>query len=182
MKQVYLFLANGFEEIEAIAPIDILRRAEIKTTVVSISDEKAVTGAHGVIVLADKTFDQTIFDDNAYYVLPGGYDGMLNLNAHDGVKKLLKEQHERGEKLAAICAAPTVLGELGILEGKEAICYPGFEQNLSGATISDKSVVEDGNIITGKGPGVAIDFALKIVETLKGKDLADDIAKAMMIL
>lgn len=181
MKKVYVFLANGFEEIEAIAPIDVLRRAEIETVTVSISDVKEVEGAHGVIVVADQLFSEVAFGDNDIYVLPGGYDGMLNLDAHEGVKALLSKQHEQGKQIAAICAAPSVLGGLGILEGKEAICYPGFEQNLKGANISKQAVVEDGNIITGKGPGVAVDFALKIVESLKGKALADDIAAGMMI-
>lgn len=181
MKKVYVFLANGFEEIEAVAPIDVLRRAEIEAITISISDSKTVTGAHGVQVLADQLFTETEFADDAYYVLPGGYDGMLNLEAHKGVNELLTKQHEAGKQIAAICAAPSVLGKLGILEGKEAICYPGFEENLSGATISAKPVVEDGNVITGKGPGVAVDFALQIVTTLKGKELADKIAGDMMI-
>lgn len=181
MKKVFIFLANGFEEIEAIAPIDILRRAELDVVTVSISDSKSVKGAHNVIVEADQLFTETTFGDNDYYVLPGGYDGMMNLSAHEGVNELLKKQHAAGKKLAAICASPSVLGKLGILEGKEAICYPGFEENLTGATISELSVVEDGNVITGKGPGVAIQFGLKIVETLKGKEIADKVAAGLML-
>lgn len=181
MKKVFIFLADGFEEIEAIAPIDVLRRAELDVVTVSISDSKTVEGAHGIKMQADQLFTQTEFGDNDYYILPGGLDGMLNLSAHKGVNELLKKQHAEGKKLAAICASPSVLGKLGILEGKEAICYPGFEENLTGATISKLSVVEDGNVITGKGPGVAIEFALKIVETLKGKEVADEVAAGMMI-
>lgn len=179
--KVFIFLANGFEEIEAIAPIDVLRRAELEVVTVSISDRKTVEGAHGIKVKADQLFTETTFGENDYYILPGGLDGMLNLSAHEGVNELLKKQHSAGKKLAAICASPSVLGNLGILEGKEATCYPGFEEKLVGATVSTKSVVEDGNVITGKGPGVAIEFALKIVETLKGKAVADEVAAGMMI-
>ena len=181
MKKVFIFLADGFEEIEAIAPIDILRRAELDLVTVSISDSKLVEGAHGVKVEADQLFTETSFGENDYYVLPGGYDGMLNLSAHQGVNELLKKQHSEGKKLAAICASPSVLGKLGILEGKEAICYPGFEGNLTGATISKNSVVEDGNVITGKGPGVAVQFALKIVESLKGKETASQVSDSLML-
>ncbi|NCB84954.1 MAG: DJ-1/PfpI family protein [Bacteroidia bacterium] len=181
MKKVFIFLADGFEEIEAIAPIDILRRAELDVVTVSISDSKTVTGAHGIKVEADQLFTETTFGENDYYVLPGGYDGMLNLSAHQGVNELLKKQHSEGKKLAAICASPSVLGKLGILEGKEAICYPGFEGNLTGAVISKKSVVEDGNVITGKGPGVAVQFALKIVESLKGKETASQVSDSLML-
>ncbi len=181
MKKVFIFLADGFEEIEAIAPIDILRRAELDVVTVSISDSKTVTGAHGIKVEADQLFTETTFGENDYYVLPGGYDGMLNLSAHQGVNELLKKQHSEGKKLAAICASPSVLGKLGILEGKEAICYPGFEGKLTGATISKKSVVEDGNVITGKGPGVAVQFALKIVESLKGKETASQVSDSLML-
>ena len=181
MEKVFVFLADGFEEIEAIAPIDILRRAELDVVTVSISDSKTVKGAHGVKVEADQLFTETTFGENDYYVLPGGYDGMMNLSAHQGVNELLTKQHGAGKKLAAICASPSVLGKLGILEGKEAICYPGFEGNLTGATISKNSVVEDGNVITGKGPGVAVQFALKIVESLKGKETADQVAGGLMI-
>ncbi len=179
--KVFVFLANGFEEIEAIAPIDVLRRAELDVVTVSISDSKIVEGAHGIKVEADQLFSETTFGDNDYYVLPGGYDGMMNLSAYQGVNELLTKQHTAGKKLAAICASPSVLGKLGILEGKEAICYPGFEENLAGATISKLPVVEDGNVITGKGPGVAIPFALKIVETLKGKNVAEQVADALML-
>ncbi|HRG03502.1 MAG TPA: DJ-1/PfpI family protein [Paludibacteraceae bacterium] len=181
MKKVFIFLADGFEEIEAIAPIDILRRAELDVVTVSISDSKTVTGAHGIKVEADQLFTETTFGENDYYVLPGGYDGMLNLSAHQGVNELLKKQHSEGKKLAAICASPSVLGKLGILEGKEAICYPGFEGKLTGAVISKKSVVEDGNVITGKGPGVAVQFALKIVESLKGKETASQVSDSLML-
>lgn len=180
-QQVFIFLAEGFEEIEAIAPIDILRRAKIPVTTVSISTQKEVAGAHGITIVADKLFDQTDFSSPLSLVLPGGLDGMLNLKNHKGLVTLLQKQHQADGDIAAICASPTILGELGILKGKSAICYPGFETHLQGATITEQLVVKDQHILTGKGPGAAIPFALKIVETLKGKIVADDIANALML-
>ena len=181
MKKVFIFLADGFEEIEAIAPVDILRRAGIDVVTVSISDSEMVEGAHGIRVQADQLFDETDFSTNELLVLPGGGVGTQNLGAHAGLHNLLIKQHAAGKQIAAICAAPSVLGKLGILSGKEAICYPGFEEQLTGATLSKNTVVEDGNVITGKGPGVAIPFALKIVETLKGKEITDQVADSLML-
>lgn len=180
MKRVFIFLADGFEEIEAIAPIDILRRAEIPVTTVSISESKTVTGAHHISVLADQLFTETDFSENAYLILPGGGVGTQNLMAYKPLNDLLIKQFNEGKELAAICAAPSVLGKLGILKGKEAICYPGFENNLEGAVLSKEKVVKDGKVITAKGAGVAIPFALKIVETLKGKSAADNVADSIM--
>ncbi|MHB9056038.1 MAG: DJ-1 family glyoxalase III [Paludibacteraceae bacterium] len=181
MKKVFIFLADGFEEIEAIAPIDILRRAEIDVVTVSISDSNIVSGAHGIKVEADQLFTNTDFSFNDLLVLPGGGVGTQNLGAHNELKALLLKQHSEGKQIAAICAAPSVLGQLGILSGKEAISYPGFENQLKGAIISKNTVVKDKNIITGKGPGVAVSFALKIVETLKGKNIADKVADSLML-
>lgn len=181
MKKVFIFLADGFEEMEAIAPIDILRRAGIDTVTVSISESKQVEGAHGIIVQADRLFSETDFSTNDLLLLPGGGVGTQNLGAHSELQNLLLSQHEAGKQIAAICAAPSVLGKLGILAGKEAICYPGFEEKLTGATLSKNAVVKDGNVITGKGPGVAIPFALKIVETLAGKEIAEQVADSLML-
>ncbi len=181
MKRVFMFLADGFEEIEAIAPVDILRRAGVDVVTISISDGYEVTGAHGVKILADRLFSDTDFSSNDLLILPGGGVGTENLSAHTRLNELLKQQHAEGKQIAAICAAPSVLGKLGILNGKEAICYPGFEEKLTGAHISKNSVVKDGSIITGKGPGVAIPFALKIVETLQGKEIAIQVADSLML-
>ena len=181
MKKVFIFLADGFEEMEAIAPIDILRRAGIDVVTVSISENNVVTGAHGIKVEADQLFIETDFSSNDMLVLPGGGVGTENLTAHTRMNELLENQNNSGKQIAAICAAPSVLGKLGILAGKEAICYPGFEEKLTGAVISKNTVVKDGNIITGKGPGVAIPFALKIVETLKGKETASQVADSLML-
>lgn len=177
--KVFIFLADGFEEIEAIAPIDIFRRADIDVTTVSISKEKQVRGSHNIAVQADSLFAETDFSTNDLLYLPGGMPGTRNLDAHEGLKKLLLKQDEDNKRIAAICAAPSILGKLGLLTGKEAICFPGFENQLAGAIISKEKIVKSGKIITAKGAGVAIQFALKLVEELKGKTIAEKIAIAI---
>jgi len=179
--RVFIFLAEGFEEIEAIAPIDILRRAGFDVATVSISDTKSVTGAHGITVLADKLFTEADFSIVDLLYLPGGMPGTINLDAHVGLKKLIQRQMNDGKNVAAICAAPSILGKLGLLADKEAICYPGFENQLSGAIISKQKIVKDGNISTAKGAGVAIQFAIDLINSLKNKDLADKIAESICL-
>lgn len=182
MKEVFIFLANGFEEIEAIATIDVIRRAEIKITTVSISDDYPVTGAHDIIVKADKLFKDTDFSSGDMLILPGGMPGASNLNAHAGLKDLLKKYIAGGKKVAAICAAPLVLGGLGLLEGKNATAYPGFEATLTGAHFVKTNVVIDGNIITSRGPGFAMDFGLAIVTQLAGDEKANEVASGMLLV
>lgn len=179
--KVFIFLADGFEEIEAIAAIDIFRRAEIDVTTVSISKEKAVRGAHNITVMADSLFAKTDFSENDLLYLPGGMPGTRNLDAHEGLKNLLLKQADDNKKIAAICAAPSILGKLGLLNGKEAICFPGFENQLAGAILSKEKIVKSGKISTAKGAGVAVQFALKLVEELKGRTIADKIAVAICI-
>ena len=179
--QIYLFLAEGFEEIEAIAPIDIFRRAGLSVTIVSINNDKAVTGAHGITVLADRTFDETIFVEDSLLFLPGGLPGTTNLDNHSGLKALIKLHSEKGNKMAAICAAPSVFGKMGLLADKEAICYPGFENQLLNATLSTSDSICSGNIFTAKAAGSAMDFALMIVSDLKGKEVAEAIRSGMFI-
>jgi 4-methyl-5(b-hydroxyethyl)-thiazole monophosphate biosynthesis len=179
--KVFIFLADGFEEIEAIAPIDIFRRANVEVVTVSISGNKSVIGAHNVCVLADCLFSETDFSDNDLLFLPGGMPGTKNLDAHEGLNQLLKLQAENGKNIAAICAAPSILGKMNLLKDKEAICYPGFEDQLYGAILSKEKIVKSGNISTAKGAGVAIQFALKLVEELKGKETADKIAAAIQL-
>lgn len=178
---IYLFLAEGFEEIEAIAPIDIFRRAGLNVTTISITGDKAVTGAHGITVLADNMFENQNFDSNSLLFLPGGIPGTTNLDNHAGLKELVKLQAENSGKIAAICAAPSILGKLELLTNKEAICYPGFENQLYNATLSEKNIVSSGNIYTAKAAGVALEFALTIVSQLKGSDMATTIRNAMFI-
>ncbi|HEY6913435.1 MAG TPA: DJ-1 family glyoxalase III [Paludibacter sp.] len=179
--KAYFFLANGFEEIEAIAPIDIFRRANIEVITVSISDNKEVAGAHGVSVLADNLFSEIDFNGDFLIFLPGGMPGTKNLDAHEGLKNLINTQVKAGKPIAAICAAPSILGKMGLLEGKEAICYPGFENQLLGAKISEKKIVKSGTISMAKGAGVTIQFALKLVEDLKGKAEADRITNSICL-
>lgn len=181
MKNVFLFLANGFEEIEAVATIDVMRRGGLNVTTVSVSETKEVTGAHNVSVLADALFSETDFSKGDLLVLPGGMPGASNLNSHAGLKTLLTEYNAEGKQLAAICAAPLVLGGLGILKGKKATCYPSFEPQLIGAEISAEGVVVDGNITTGKGPAYAVDFGLSLVAQLQGEDKASEVASGMLL-
>ena len=179
--QVFVFLADGFEEIEAITPIDILRRANIEVNTVSISHSKEVSGAHGIKVLADSLFSEVDYSKGDMFILPGGMPGTKNLDAHEGLKELICKQVQQGKNVAAICAAPSILGKLGLLVGKEAVCYPGFENQLLGAKLTENKVVESGRIITAKGAGVAVKFSLILVEILVGKATADKISNSICL-
>ena len=181
MKKVYLFLAEGFEGIEAIATIDMLRRAEIDVKSVSIQHNKAVTGAHGVTVQADLLLDGSDLSDAAMLILPGGMPGTKHLAECAPLRELILSHNAEGKLLAAICAAPSVFGGLGLLEGKEGTCYPGFEPMLAGAIHSNKPVVVSDNIITSAGPGTVTHFALQIITVLKGAVAAEAVAKGMLI-
>ncbi|GHU80651.1 thiazole biosynthesis protein ThiJ [Bacteroidia bacterium] len=180
MKKVFLFLAEGFEETEAVATTDVMLRGELDVTTVSVTGNRLVTGAHGIVVQADALFENTDFSKGELLVLPGGMPGASNLNAHQGLKNLLLQYAKEGKKLAAICAAPLVLGGLDLLQGKKATAYPGFESTLKGAEYVNAAVVKDGNIITGRGPGFAFDFGLAIVEELQGKAKADEVAGGLL--
>jgi 4-methyl-5(b-hydroxyethyl)-thiazole monophosphate biosynthesis len=179
--RIFLFLATGFEEIEAVAPMDVFRRAGINLTTVSITEDIVVTGAHNIGVEADEMFDEMDFSGDFLIYLPGGMPGTTNLDNHEGLKALLTQQLAKGKKVAAICAAPSILGKMGVLKDKEAVCYPGFESQLTGAKIPETNMAKSDNILTAKGPGVAIPFALKIVEELKGKQVAEEVAAAMIL-
>lgn len=179
MKKIAIFLAVGFEEIEAISVIDILRRGGCNIDIISASGSEWVEGAHGIVVETDRLFYTVDYDAYDVLILPGGQPGTNNLFAHDGLRDLLIKFNKENKKLAAICAAPSVLGRLGILEGKEATCYPGFEDFLEGATVSELPVVKSENVITGKSAHYAPEFALKILGELKGKEIADKIKKAL---
>lgn len=181
MKKVFVFLANGFEEIEAIATIDVIRRGGIEVTTVSISDDYMVTGAHNIPVKADVLFKEVDYSAGDMLILPGGMPGASNLNAHAGLKDELKKYVASGKKIAAICAAPLVFGGLGFLEGKKATSYPGFEDTLKGATYVKEGVVVDGNITTGRGPGFAVDFGLSIVSQLAGAEKASEVSAGMLL-
>lgn len=181
MKKVALFLANGFEEIEALAIVDILRRAQIPVVTVSVSDETVVTGAHDIRVIAETLFSETDFSDVEVLVLPGGMPGAKHLNEHEGLSRLIRKHNDRGNRIAAICAAPMVLGSLGLLSGKNATCYPGFEEKLMGANVTGEKVVVDANITTGRGPGLVFDFALELVEQIAGKERRKEVEKRLLL-
>lgn len=168
MKKVYLFLADGFETVEALAPVDVMRRAGIEVVTVSIMKRTEVVSAQGVTVVADALYEDVSFDDASALVLPGGGVGTDNLSAHGPLRAQLADANAKGMLLAAICAAPMVFGRIGILEGRKATCYPGCEGDLFGAEYTAAPVQEDGNIITGCGPGVSFDFGFAVVERLCG--------------
>lgn len=184
-----LFLADGFEEIEALATVDILRRAniEIKTVCIgeklNVNESKIVNGANGISVITDLDEDEFVnileSDNLDGIILPGGMPGTANLNNSEIVLKAIRYCNENNKLIAAICAAPMILGEMGLLENKIAVCYPGFEKNLHGAIISKDCVCIQSNIITAKGPGIALEFGIKIVEFILGKDKANMVKSNM---
>ncbi len=179
---VFMFLANGFEEIEALCPLDLLRRAGVSVTTVAVGTEtNAVTGSHGITVLADTKESDLVGELCAeMIILPGGMPGTLNLEASDAVQGAVSSAVASNSFICAICAAPSILGKRGLLCDREAICYPGFEQYLWGARISDKKVVRDGRIITGAGMGVSLDFGLALVEALCGAEKASELRRSVM--
>ena len=182
MKKVYVFLADGFEDVEALIPVDVLRRGGVDVTTVSISDFPLVNSAHGVNVEADIMFEQGDFSDADLIFLPGGMPGASNLFAHKGVCKAVVDQFAAGKKVAAICASPAVvLAPLGILEGKKATCYPGFESALAenNADYTGALFTVDGNVTTGEGPAAAFPFAYELLAQLVNKQTADQIAEGM---
>ncbi len=176
---IYCFLADGFEEIEALATVDIIRRAGLDLKTVGIGD-KVICGAHGIKVECDIAEAEVVLDENLKAViLPGGMPGTLNLENNCTVQSAIDFAFKKSIYLCAICAAPLILGHKGILRGKSAIAYPGFEKELEGAYISENHVVCDDVIITAKGAGVAVDFALEIVSALCGKDTSEKIREAI---
>jgi 4-methyl-5(b-hydroxyethyl)-thiazole monophosphate biosynthesis len=181
MKKIAVHLAEGFEEIEAISIIDVLRRADLDVIVVSVTENLLVTGSHEIKIVADQLFSDINYDLIDMIILPGGMPGSTNLNNHAGLREQILDFHDNKKLLGAICAAPLVFGNLGILKHIKATCYPGFENQLHGAIVTSENVEVSENIITAKGAGVAIDFALKIVELLKGKELATKLAQKMIV-
>ncbi len=176
---VYTFLAEGFEEIEALAVVDILRRADISVNTVSVSNDKAVLGAHGIEVIADKILENTDSDFDVLF-LPGGYPGYVNLENSEEVTKFIKQANSDNKLIAAICAAPSILGKMGLLSGKTACCFPSFEDKLIGANVSFDDVCIDGNIVTSRGAGTAHELAFALVEIIKDKNTADRLRAAMI--
>ncbi|PKM50923.1 MAG: DJ-1 family protein [Firmicutes bacterium HGW-Firmicutes-7] len=181
MMNVAVFLAEGFEEIEAISIIDVLRRGEANVDTISISNSVCVEGGHRITVKADKLFSGTQFEDYDMLILPGGMPGTTNLGKHEQLCKLLVEFNEKGKKIGAICAAPIVLGKLGILDNKEATCYPGYEDQLKGCVVVNSDIVTSSNIITGKGAGVAILFTLELLKLSKDHDYVEALKKKLIL-
>ncbi len=179
MKTIFVFLITGFEEIEALGTVDVLRRAGLNVRTVSLTGQERVTGSHGIPVTADTLFEEVSFETAELLVIPGGTPAFAG---HEGLKKEVKAFYDKGEKVAAICASPMVFGSLGILKGRRATCYPGFEKYLEGATLqTDRAVVVDGNVITGRGPGLTLDFALALVEIMAGKAKRDQVAAQLLV-
>lgn len=174
---IYVLLADGFEEIEAIEPIDIMRRAKMAVATVGLND-KSVKGAHGIVVDVDILIDDVKKTDMEMLMLPGGA-GHTILDADERVQALIDYAFSNDLYIGAICASPSILGKKGLLKGKKVTCFPGFEQYLDGAEVVEQKAVCDGKIITGKGAGAAGEFGLKIVEVLRGRNLSDELKRVM---
>lgn len=181
MSKVYLFLADGFEEIEALTPVDILRRGGCDVKTVSIMESKTVESTHGIKVEADLLFEKNSYNDADMIILPGGGKGTKNLKNFKPLNNLIINSESEGKYIAAICAAPSVLGLAGILDGRKAVCYPGYEIQLIGATIGTEKVVKDGKIITANGAGASMQFAFALLEALEGKEVADKVKEGIRL-
>lgn len=177
---ITVILANGFEEIEALTPVDILRRAGLDVKTVSIGNEKTVIGSHGIPVIADMTADELSDICPELLILPGGMPGAKNIDESHYTDSFIERTLSRGGRIAAICAAPMILGHRGLLKGKNAVCYPGFENELTGAQISDSSVITDGSFTTAKGMGAALEFSKELVKLMLGEEKAREISESIM--
>jgi protein deglycase len=180
MPKVAVVLADGFEEVEAMSIIDVLRRAGIETVIAGLHEGRIIS-TRKVNVVPDTTIDAINADDFDMLVLPGGQPGTDNMNADAHVKKLIKDFSQKGKLLGAICAAPIVLAAAGVLQGKRVTSYPGYQEDLIGAIYEEKPVVADGNVFTSRGPGTALAFALALVERLAGKEKSEKVRQAMLI-
>lgn len=178
---LHLFIAPGFEEIEAVVTLDILKRAGLEVATVAMTGKRLVMGAHGIPMMADTLFRRALVSESQCFILPGGMPGAKNLLIHDGLKKALVAHNEKGKLIAAICAAPMILGNFGLLIDRKATCYPGFESEMRGAIPTGDMVTVDNNIITGKGPGAAIEFAFAIASHFVSKDAVERIRYDMML-
>ena len=182
MKKVGIFVADGCEEIEALTVVDIIRRAQLEITTISITDKKEVTSSQNITFFADAIGSEVDFDGYDAIVLPGGMPGTLHMAQHSGLTDMIKSFNASGRRLAAICAAPIVFAGCGILSGKKAVIYPGMEEHLGDAEVSSSRVQTDGNIITSQGPGTAMEFALEIIRTVKGEAAADEIRRELLMI
>ena len=177
---IYVHLAEGFEELEAITIVDLLRRAELEVQTVSITGEKKVKGTHGVLIEADILFEEADYEGCSMIVLPGGMPGALNLQEHEGLGAYIKSFADSDKKLAAICAAPMVLEANKAIINRSVTIYPGMESKITSGTCISAGTIQDRNIITGKGPAFAIDFALAIIEDMSGRKKSDEVAAGLL--
>lgn len=180
MKRVYLFLADGFEEIEGLTVVDLMRRAGIDVVTVSVMGKKEITGSRKIVVQADALWEESCFEDADMLVLPGGEPGTTRLESFAPLCELVKNFSAKGGEIAAICAAPRIFAGLGLLEGKKATSYPSVMERLKGAERTEEPVAVDGNITTSRGLGTAIDFALVLIGKLKGMEKAEEIGKSIV--
>lgn len=180
MAKVYEFIANGSEEIETLTVIDVLRRGGVDAKTVSITGSEYVECSHGVVIKCDTTIEAANLSDADFLLLPGGLPGATNLLEHEGVRKAIMRQATDGKKVGAICAAPMVLGDLGLLRGKKATCYPGFEKYMDGAEYTADIFTVDGNIITGCGPAATLPYSFAILEMLTDHDTGEGLKEGMM--
>ena len=180
MAKVGIFFADGCEEIEGLAVVDICRRAGLEIETISIMGRDIVAGSHRIKFQTDAVFEDVDFDTLDGVILPGGMPGTLNLKNHDGVRYVVKQYAKEGRYVGAICAAPTILKSLGVLEGRRATCYPGVEDEMEDVVLTETAVVVDENIITSQGVGTAIDFGLKLIEILDGEEKAKEIAESIV--
>ena len=180
MAKVYVFLADGCEEIEALTPVDLLRRAGHEVCTVSVMGRPQIRGSHNIEITADTEIEKLDGSDGDIFLLPGGMPGTRYLGECGKLRELLLEKNQEGRRIAAICAAPSVLGSLGLLKGRKAVCYPGFEETLTGAEVLSVPTVSDGSITTARGVGAAIDFGLELVRLLDGEKAASDLAEQIV--
>lgn len=180
MNKIAIFFAKGYEEIEALSVVDICRRCDIVIDMVSVTEEKKVEGAHGIVVEMDKTFSQVDFAEYDMLVLPGGGEGTRNLEAHEKLMAQVDAFYEAGKYIGAICAAPSIFGHRGFLKGRKACSYPSFESHLEGAVVTAGPVEVDGHVVTSRGMGTSILFGLAIAALFVGQDKAEEMAKAII--
>lgn len=180
MKQVVMLFAEGYEEVEALMTVDLLRRGGVDVKLASITDAMTVCGSHDIRVEMDTTLAQVDLGQMDAILIPGGLQGTMNLGKDDATCQALKDMFEAGKVVGAICAAPSVLGACGILQGKRATCYPGFEDKLEGAEFVDEMAVADGNVVTSRGLGTSMEFGFKLLEILVSREKAEEIRKAIV--
>lgn len=182
MKKAVMLFAQGFEEVEALMTVDLLMRGGVDVKLVSITEDTEVTGSHGMRIGMDAVMDEVDLEDQDAVIIPGGMPGTLNLGNSSRVTETLTQMYERGKVVGAICAAPSVLGQCGILKGKRATCYPGFEEKLTGARFVDEKAVTDGNVVTSRGLGTSMEFGFALLELLISKEKTEEIRKQIVFM